>query len=104
MTKQTPFGRLAQLGERPLDVRKVTGSSPVSSTKKEDKTENPLKNACIQQRVLCFCLMAQPRRDLWSGARKIESFLRGKIRIMRKLANISVGCMNGFQKNTDIMQ
>ena len=25
------YGRLAQLGERPLDVRKVTGSSPASS-------------------------------------------------------------------------
>lgn len=41
MTKQTPFGRLAQLGERPLDVRKVTGSSPVSSTKEEDKNREP---------------------------------------------------------------
>ncbi len=28
------FGRLAQLVEHPLDVREVTGSSPVSSTKK----------------------------------------------------------------------
>ena len=27
------FGRLAQLVEHPLDVREVTGSSPVSSTK-----------------------------------------------------------------------
>ena len=27
-------GRLAQLVEHPLDVREVTGSSPVSSTKK----------------------------------------------------------------------
>ena len=26
------FGRLAQLVEHPLDVREVTGSSPVSST------------------------------------------------------------------------
>ena len=29
------FGRLAQLVEHPLDVREVTGSSPVSSTKKK---------------------------------------------------------------------
>ncbi len=27
------FGRLAQLVEHPLDVREVTGSSPVSSTR-----------------------------------------------------------------------
>ena len=32
---RTANGRLAQLGEHPLDVRKVTGSSPVSSTMKE---------------------------------------------------------------------
>ena len=29
------FGRLAQLVEHPLDVREVTGSSPVSSTKQK---------------------------------------------------------------------
>ena len=33
------FGRLAQLVEHPLDVREVTGSSPVSSTK--ERHEKP---------------------------------------------------------------
>lgn len=61
MTKQTPFGRLAQLGERPLDVRKVTGSSPVSSTKEEDKRGSVQMNVYIQMCAFSFCLMAQPR-------------------------------------------
>ena len=31
------FGRLAQLVEHPLDVRKVAGSSPTSSTRRVDQ-------------------------------------------------------------------
>ena len=33
---QLCFGRLAQLVEHALDVRRVSGSSPLSSTKKKD--------------------------------------------------------------------
>ena len=39
-------GRLAQLVEHPLDVREVTGSSPVSSTR---------KSRCFREKTAVFC-------------------------------------------------
>ena len=44
MYNNKAFGRLAQLVEHPLDVRKVAGSSPTSSTRRvEQKRYHPQK-------------------------------------------------------------
>ncbi len=45
------FGRLAQLVEHPLDVRKVAGSSPTSSTILE---KSELKAGWQRVRISCF--------------------------------------------------
>ena len=47
-------GRLAQLVEHPLDVRKVAGSSPTSSTIKLNQKRCQRKKAQKFQRLLGF--------------------------------------------------
>ena len=56
------FGRLAQLVEHPLDVREVTGSSPVSSTRKptcESKSVFLLHKVAKIADIPCFLSMAE---------------------------------------------
>ena len=52
------FGRLAQLVEHPLDVREVTGSSPVSSTRAT------FRNHLVSGRFLFYhCIKGLPRNS-----------------------------------------
>ncbi len=46
------YGRLAQLVEHPLDVRRVSGSSPLSSTKAHSLASEKRRGCCFTK-ALC---------------------------------------------------
>ena len=69
----TTSGRLAQLVEHPLDVREVTGSSPVSSTNKS------AENKCFQRffvAFLGFWILAEIQNRTKNRTSELENALK----------------------------